>query len=310
MSLKSFLKLPEVVAKVKLLRPRLPRKIPARLRAEARSKRYTMVGTAFDYLMRFELQRRAPHAVSECWVAERAPGILWKADKGVVSFMQLCKDDRGVVSIMTGPDPGIGDEELAKEMAERARRVVEKAKSAVAAYLKSKSPTPPEQASLAGHAIRLAKLDELCRARQFNPAFEEANAEDVEDLLALLSIVPFPSLIHPQIMLLNPIFGEASSLVGGADTDLITGDMLADFKTTKASEMSEVDLDQLFGYYLLARRHRQSDRTFPVINRLALYICRHAFLWVQDATTWTNHPLFSETEEWFFKHAKQVFSAT
>lgn len=164
MSLTSFLDMRNVNDKVKPLRPKLPRKITAALQAEPRSNRYTMVGTAFDYLLRFDLRRRAPHAISEQWVAEHASGIISKAVKGAVSFMHLSKDDKGVVSLVTGPDPGMADEELAKETAGRAHAVVDKAKSAVAAYTKNKSPTLPEQADLAGHAIRLAKLDVMYRA--------------------------------------------------------------------------------------------------------------------------------------------------
>src|SRR4051794_1407009 len=78
MSLTSFLKMRDVADKVKPLRPKLPRKIDVPLRIEPRSNRYPMVGTAFDYLLRFELHRRAPHAVTERWIAERAPDILWK----------------------------------------------------------------------------------------------------------------------------------------------------------------------------------------------------------------------------------------
>ncbi len=130
----------------------------------------------------------------------------------------------------------------------------------------------------------------------------------MEDLLALLAIVPFDALIHPQIMHLNPTFREASSPVGGADADLITGDMLVDFKTTKDSVMQANSLDQLFGYYLLARKRRQVDHTFPAINRLALYFCRHGHLWTFNATDWTEHQQFVETEEWFFNRAKEVYN--
>ena len=62
MSLKSFVKMADVKAKLKPLRPGPPRKIPAALAAEPRSKRYTVVGTAFDYLLRFSSsdERRTP----------------------------------------------------------------------------------------------------------------------------------------------------------------------------------------------------------------------------------------------------------
>jgi hypothetical protein len=296
MSLTSFLGMPEVVAKIKPLRPRLPRKIAAPLRAEPQSKRYPMIGTAFDYLLRFELQRRAPHAVGERWIAEEAPDMLWKQnEKGGGGF-----------DLLTGAEPDLYIPP--QEVGRLARQIVEEAKAAVAAYLKAKAPEAAQQAELAAHAIRLAKLDEVSRSLRLDPRFREADPEDVQDLLTLLSIVPFDSLLHSKVMLLNPSFGETSVLLGGADTDLITGDLLVDFKTTKASEMPVAHLDQLLGYYLLARHRRRSDPTFPVINRLALYFARHGFLWVQEATTWTDHPQFLEVEEWFFKRAKEASS--
>ncbi len=164
---------------------------------------------------------------------------------------------------------------------------------------------------MAGHAIRLAKLTALVASgrRGFDPTFEEAAAEDVEDLLALLALVPFNALLHDRTLLLNPVFELASLLVGGADADLISGDTLVDFKTTMNSSMATQNLDELFGYYLLARRQRQADPTFPAINRLALYFARHGYLWTWDASTWTGHPQFAETEEWFFNRAKEVFRA-
>ena len=71
MSFKSFVSMPDVAAKIKSLRPAISRKIPVQIKVEPRSKRYSLIGTAFDYLLRFELQRRAPHAVSNGWVRRR-----------------------------------------------------------------------------------------------------------------------------------------------------------------------------------------------------------------------------------------------
>jgi hypothetical protein len=307
MSLTGFVEMPEVTAKLKSFLPKLPRKIPAQLRVEPRSNRYAMVGTAFDYFLRFELQRRAPHAISGRWVAEGAPGLIWKADERGRSFVHLKKDDRGVASLVTGPDQAMGDEELAKAIAESASGVVEMAKSAVAAYLQILLPTRAQKADLAEHAIRLAKLDEMYRARRLDPTFGEAAQEDMEDLLSLLDIVPFEALIHDRVLMPNPTFGETSLLVGGADCDLISGDLLVDLKTTKRSETQAKDLNQLFGYFLLARHTRRADARFPEIKRAAFYFCRHGHLWVLDTNTWTNLPEFPEVEQWFLKRAGDVF---
>jgi hypothetical protein len=301
--------------KLKPLRPKLPRKINAPLKVESRSPRYKLVGTAFDYLLRFELQRRAPHAVATSWVAESAPDKTWWKEDRRGSFINLSKDDQGVISALKDPSAWLRDprlakelEELAQEVAGRARKVIEKAKTAHAAFMKNTSPTRPEQADLAGHAVRLAKLDDTSRSCAYlDPTFEDADQEDVEELLALLAIVPVDMLLHYEFLLLNPTFGEASRLVGGADADLIAGDMLIDLKVTKDGKVKAEYLDQLLGYFLLARNQSRVDPMFPIINRLAIYFCRQGHLWMLNTSAWTEHPQFAEIEEWFFSRAKEKF---
>jgi hypothetical protein len=217
-----------------------------------------------------------------------------------------------VVSVLTGPGAGPGadpfaEEELAKEVAGRARRVVDEARGALANHLKNPSPGRPGQADLAAHAIRLGKLEGLYRSGQLDPTFEEADPEDVEELLDLLSVVPFEALLHDKVLFLNPTFGEASRLVGGADADLVAGDALIDFKTTKAAKAKVEYLDQLLGYFLLARHRRRAAPTFPEVKRFAIYFTRHGYLWDRDAALWTGHPDFPEVERWFFEHAKDVY---
>jgi hypothetical protein len=298
MSLSSFVAIPEVRDKVKPLLSKLPRKIAVPLQVEPRSNCFAMVGTAFDYLLRFELQRRAPHAVAERWVAESVPDMLWKEFNGGAGGFDFLVD---------APDPG--HYLPPQEGGRRARAIVENAKAALADHLKNKKPTRAQLADLAAHAIRLARLDEVYRAMQLNPLFEQAGLEDVEDLLAMLDIVPFESLLHTEILLLNPNFKESSLVVDGADTDLIAGDLLVDFKVTKNSAMSIRDLDQLLGYYFLARNQRRLDAKFPEIGRVAIYFCRHGHLWVVDVSTWTKHPDFTEIEKWFFTKASAVFGS-
>lgn len=344
MSLNKFMKMPDVKQIVKPLRPKPPRRISAALRVEPRSKRYIVVGTAFDYLLRFELQRRAPHATVERWVADSAPEMIWQDPQWIEhpsphysptepewwfrrhpvhGYLTQWRGVNGVVQYMDGqyvyldPDGGepktgsrlsevVGDE---KEKAIRARNVVEKAKSAVSAYAVQKSPTILEQVDVAAHSIRLAKLDNVVRGRRLDATFEEAANEDVDDLLAMLGIVTFDTLLHREVLLLNPTFGKASRLVGGADADLIAGDLLVDFKVTKEAEMNVDWLDQLLGYYFLVRHQRMLDPSFPEIKRLGLYFGRHGYLWERDVSEWIDHPNFMDIERWFVSRAKEVFGS-
>lgn len=295
MSLTSFVGMPDVKDKLKPLRPKLPRKLNVPLKAEPRSKRYMLVGTAFDYLLRFEFQRRAPHAVSEGWIAENALEIVFGS---ALVGMDLMAN--------AAPDVHLPPEEVAK----RVRTLLENARAAVDVYLTVKAPTVAMQAEIAAHAIRLAKLDSVYRAWRLEPGFEEASSEDAQDLVDMLAVVPFDDLLHDKVLLLNPTFGQASRLVGGADTDVIAGDLLVDIKTTKNSEINVGSLDQILGYLLLARKQRSIDPTFPAINRLGLYFCRHGYLWSLDASVWTSNPAFPGIEQWFFQRADEVFGAS
>jgi hypothetical protein len=419
----------EFQVKLKLLRPKLARKIPAELQVKPKNLclqpgRPQLLGAAFDYLLRFELQRRAPHAATRPWVAEEAPGLIWgetnpacgygidvlqrafppnlvssvemrerkkrfikderakffsylasslpseelekrirKIQKdsaaAVIAYMKFRRPSQiqranfaahiirlaGLLPLVSPEEfieveefiekavtatcmrywlkgkrlwPTCRIEELVKaaveeinffpgtwpdsflhprEVKKRAEKIIAEAKAAVTAYVKLRKPNRGRRSILAAHAIRLAKLDSVYHAFRLDSGFEEAYPWDVEDLLSMLDIVRFDSLLHNKVLLLNPRLSLGGR--GGADADLITGDMLVDFKATERSEVQSRDLDQLLGYYLIARCMRRVDPTFPVINRLALYFCRHGHLWVEDTTTWTDNPHFSEVEEWF-----------
>jgi hypothetical protein len=256
------------------------------------------VGTAFDYLLRFEVQRRTARVVGRHWVAEHAPRMLQEAAAG----------ERELRVVTEGPPVLLPPPGGFAQAAKRAQQAVDEARFAVADYLVAETPPQGSLASLAAHALRLAGLDLVFRVGIFDTRFAEAGPSDVEDLLAMLAVVPFETLLpgERRRVLLNPTFGAASFLVGGADADLIAGDLLLDLKTSKDPRIRAEHLDQLLGYLLLARRARREDRTFPQVRRLGLYYARRAHLFVVDAADWTGHPHFRETEAWFFRYAEEV----
>lgn len=291
MSLTSFVGRPDVAARLKsLLPPADCRKVRAALKAEPRTKHYKLVGVAFDYLLRFELQRRAPQAQASTWVAESALKFLEQYSSRI----------RITPPEMTVPGEDVYDLGLG------AYRVVEDAKSAVAAYVRKKRPRSSERAELARHALRLARLDAVVRALVLDLRFEQADAEDAEDLLAMLSIVPFDSLIDDRMLLLNPTFGESSQLVGGADADLITGHTLLDIKTVKAGLVTPGYFCQLLGYLILGRNERRANRTFPAVNSLGIYFSRHGHVWTFDVKSMVRTKAFRKVEDWFIKEARRL----
>jgi len=151
--------LPDVAARLKPFRPKTPRKLTVPLKVGPRSPRYQLVGTAFDSLLRFECQRRAPHAVAGPWVTESAPDVLhWKSGSASV-VLDLLAD--------AGPGLYLPPEEVVR----RVRRLLTAARGAVATYAGARVPTPGDRAEVAGHALRLAKLDSVCHVRKLEPGF-------------------------------------------------------------------------------------------------------------------------------------------
>ena len=134
--------------------------------------------------------------------------------------------------------------------------------------------------------------------------FSEVPIDDIQELVEMLDLVPFDLLIRTPLIL-NPSFGEASRLIGGADTDLVVGDTLIDVKTTSRDTIDPGWLDQSLGYFLLARRHRAANPDFPAITRLGFYFSRQGRLWMRPTKLWTEHPSFAGIEKWFFEECER-----
>lgn len=291
MSLTSFIRLPDVAKRLNPFR-RPVEVVGARLKVPSASGNPQLVGTAFDYLLRFELERRAPRAVSGEWIAEQVPRLIW--GPGSLPGTWVGRDYLRELNSREYHSPS--------EVAKRVATVCRDARAALADYLRESAPSQASQRSLAGWAVRLAKLDGVYRRDEFDPTFAEAPGPLVDELVALLKVVPFRHFTHSESLVLNPYFGEASRLVGGADADFIAGDLLVDVKTTKSAAVAGEALDQLFGYFLLSRR-----AGFPPIQRVGLYFSRFAQLRTGPTAFWTERPEFPDTERWFFERARECF---
>lgn len=291
MSLTSFLKNRDVKERFRQEFKMPKMAIEKKLLAPPLSNRYSLVGTAFDYLMRFYLKRLNPGALTSHWVAELAL---------TASLSPLLQDV--VINGETGQIISFRETELTK----KARWIVEQAKAEYSQYLSTGRITD----QLIESALRLAQLDPIFRAGVVDERLGTVYREDVDDLRTLISIVEPQIFKAARLCLLNPTFGEASRLVGGADADLVIDDMIIDIKTTKNLRLERDHFHQLIGYFILHEIAGVGDLTpKPEISRVAIYFSRHAFLYTLDLQDFIRRETFPAFVSWFITRAKEEYAA-
>jgi len=288
MSLTSFLDNRDIKEKFRQEFPKPRFTIKRELLAPPVTNHYTLVGTAFDYLMRFYLKHLNPMAITNEWVAERSletflclRGIpCYNADNRKLdleeSVSSLSRNDRVVFRSIQG--------------------IIEQAKEKYAEFLNSGKVTNQVIKSV----LLLGQLDPIFRARVVDVNIGIIDNKDVKDLKSLISLVDPRTFKAKRICVLGPTFGKASALVGGADVDLVIDNMIIDIKTTSKLELQRTYFNQLVGYYILCKIGGIDGMPSGLrIKRLGLYFSRYAYLYVLSVPDIINEYTFSNFVEWF-----------
>jgi hypothetical protein len=241
----------------------------SKLLAPPLTNRYSLMGTAFDYLMRFYLKRLNPKAITTYWVAEATP--------------QLVGDDTRL---------------LVDELLLEAHVTYDQ-------YLK----TGDMNDGVLRVCLLLGQLDPIYRAHYIDPNLGTVDSEDIKDLYNLISIVNAADFQCRDICMLNPTFGMASRLVGGADMDLFLDDTLIDIKVTKTLDLKRDYLNQLIGYYVLSLLGGIDKAPKKLnIENVGIYYARHGLLYkvpIQEIIAECDMGKFID---WFKERANQEFS--
>jgi len=227
---------------------------------------YSLVGTAFDYLMRFHLKRLNPDAIVSPWIAEIALDIITPKTA----------------------------------LLRKATAIIKQSQDCYTAYIKSGNITD----SLIKSTLLLAQLDVIHRAGIIPDDLGYVDQKDITDLRALLNLVDRKTFKSKSVCLLNPTFGDASNLVRGADADLVLDDMIIDIKTTKYLELKRCDFNQLIGYFCLFKIGG-IDGLPPhsAIRRLGIYFSRYGYLYEISANNIWAQKSFSKFLRWFQERA-------
>ena len=274
MSLTSFLEIQDVRAKFQMefQKPKFDIKrellAPPLLGAQPR-----LVGTAFDYLLRFYVKYLNPQAEEDegGWAAKRAVRVLQRRGEN--------------------------------HLYELGNVAVAEARQNYQQFLKTGQFTD----ELLRSTLLLAKLDPLTRRSDYIVEnLEFIDKEDIADLWNLINVVD-PNLFLTQgRVLLNPDFGPGSLLVNGADADLILDDLLIDIKTIKNLALERKSFDQLLGYYTLSVIERRFDPDIEEIRRLGIYFSRYAYLYEFPVDQVINPQTFPQFVKWFEKRAQEI----
>ena len=254
------------------------------------SNRYSLVATAFDYLLRFYAKRLNPDAVETQWVAENCL---------TQPLSPLLVD--AIIHIDTG---GTIVSYTETKLTKRAKQIIEQAKANYSAYLRSGRITD----DLFKSALCLGQLDPIYRTGFIDENMGNVQDEDIEDLRKLLSIVD-PKLFKAQhLCMLNPTFGEASHLVGGADADLLIDDLLIDVKTTRKLDFQTTFFHQLMAYVVLHEIAGVGDlKPKPPVTKAGIYFARHAHLHVFQLDAVIDQDSFPEFVRWVKERAANEY---
>lgn len=211
---------------------------------EPTTARYSRIGVAFDYAFRFGLKHRL--------------GDKTNSRSGLVAELS--------VHIV-----------VKEKYPENYQRFSDKLENAIF-WMESSEINDSEEGRLAAKAaFELADLEPIFRTKMLFP-FPEITETEVEELIALYSLIDFEIIENSEKIFLNPAFGDGSRKVGGADADIIVDDMIIDIKTTKHPKFTPEMLRQLVGYSLLANKFgvitENGDCAPHKITKMAVYFSR------------------------------------
>ena len=268
MSLTSLIDQPAISELFKSFVPPSPRELPKPLLAPPLTEHYSLVGAAFDYLLRFFIQRLNPHANASSWVAEKALFFIESVRMDGKTFEPLA-------------------ERVPSKRVQQAKKHLENARTDYSAYLQSGIISD----DLLAGTLRLAHLEVAYRAGPDKMNWEgldDISHRDVGDLRALIALAQTVDFRATKACFLNPSFHFASNLVHGADADIILDDKIIDIKTRKDFSLRSSDRYQLVGYYLLLLLDGigLGSKDKPImyaeeisdISVLAIYYSRHGYL--------------------------------
>ena len=222
------------------------------------TRNYALIGTAFDYLLRFYIEHYHPETQKKTWVAESALKLLMARTKNSNRIFYFQNKRMS-----------------ASKFSSVIKQLFNEAESEYAYFVS----TGKFRVKIFQAVLFLAQLEPTYRRGVLDPNIGVINKNDIKDLQQLIQLIPNEFRNNKQKWFLNPTFGNASRLVGGADADLIVGDILIDIKVTKKFDLTRPIFNQVLGYYLLSLMGGiNGNKRIQEVRKVGVYFARHGFL--------------------------------
>lgn len=273
--------------------------VKCEIKAPPLTKNYSLIGTAFDYLLRFYVDYHNKHSGenSRSWVSDTAVKILMDdltrprlMGRGQTKFFR------------TEPTASNDKRELVKLIS----NLYAQSKANYLAYYSNGLLTE----DLIANTVFLAKLDSYYRSSGNGKIdfFEPVNSADIEDLRKLLSLVDNENFIAREKCYLNPTFGKGSYLVDGADADIVIDNTLIEIKVTKNLKLERKHFDQIIGYYILSLiGGLNGNQTDKPIENIGIYFARHGHLWTIPTAILGSSRKFTMFKNWFTDYVERNY---
>lgn len=240
-------------------RPKLEKNKP--LLAEPLTKNYALVGTAFDYIFRFFLEKINNSS---------NPSQVWIAERGISLF--------------------------GEEVFEIGSEIIKNVKELKEEFIQ----TGNLSEELIRQTLRMSYIDIVYRAPVgIEDIGKDVGKADIEDIKNQFSLIDEKLFRSEEICLLNPEFGEATRLVRGADADFLIDKKLIDIKTTKNLQLQLKDFCQIIGYLMLHRISGIDERKDVEIDQLGIYYSRYGYLFLFDIKDLIDDCSLQTFTEWF-----------
>jgi len=216
MSLTGFIKQPHVKEQFGEEFPNQGNQVSNTIQAEWQTQNHARIRTAFDYLLRFWLQRNVPNCHFQPLNAE--------------SSLELA-------------------EEQSPEYEGQIRTSINQAKTARDEYLETGTVTP----TLIQSAIDLARIDNIfSREGKVPKNLGEYDDADIVDCIRLIEILDNSNELDGSVVHLNPTLGYGSWLIGGANPDLILDGTLVDVEVSDKPNFKPDYWRRLVAYLVIA----------------------------------------------------------